>query len=296
MANQPVLYRDRRTGCIHEEPVLADRTLRFLYGSAIGRAFVGTVLKRKWVSKAYGWWQNRPGSRRRIPRFAAHLGMDLAEAERPLSEYVSLNDFFTRRLRPECRPVDPDPKTLVSPADGRVTVVLNLDVAVPLRIKQSRVSLADLLNDGELAQSYDGGTAVVVRLAPADYHRFHFPDDGTATPSREVSGHLHSVHAIALAGDTPCFLNQRMISFLDSSVFGRIALIEVGAMLVGGIRQTYTPGVVRRGTEKGYFFFGASTVVMLLARERVRMDEDLLWDGASGMETLVQMGTRIGVR
>lgn len=295
MTAESIQYRDRSTGKVLVEPVFAEGALRFLYGNALGRACVWLVLKRRFVSRFYGWLQSRSASRRKIPSFVERLGIDAAEADRPLVEYRSLNDFFTRRLRPECRPIDHDPRVLVSPADGRTLVILGLDIQVPLCVKNSRISIAGLLADEQAARSYAGGTAVIFRLAPADYHRFHFPDSGTATSSRDVGSGLHSVHTIALLGGAPSFLNQRMISFLDSARFGRMAIIEIGAMLVGGIKQTYVPGLVVRGSEKGYFYFGASTVILLLESGRVRIDDDLVQDSAAGLESLVRMGSRIGV-
>ena len=296
MSDEAIRYRDRPSGEVVAEPVVAEGALRFLYGNPLGRALVWLLLKRPIVSRWYGWLQSRPRSRRKIPAFVARLGVDAREADRPLADYQSLNDFFTRRLRPECRPINTDPNALVSPVDGRTLILPNLDPSAPLRIKNSQVRLAALLQCDKAAAPYAGGTAIVFRLAPADYHRFHFPDSGSASPSREVGHGLHSVHTIALLGGAPCFLNQRMISYLDSPTLGRLAIIEVGAMLVGGIRQTYTPGPVIRGSEKGFFCFGASTVIILIEPNRVRMDDDLLRDSAAGLETLVKVGSRIGTR
>jgi len=296
MSTEVIRYRNRRTGNVETESVFAESALRFLYGNPLGRAVVWLILKRTIISHLYGWLQSSPRSRRKIPGFVARLGIDATEADRPLVDYQDLNDFFTRRLRPECRPIDTNPDILVSPADGRTLVLPGIRPDVPLRIKNSQVTLSALLQDERAAARYAGGTALVFRLAPADYHRFHFPDSGVASPSREVGHGLHSVHTIALLGGAPCFRNQRMISFLDSRIFGRIAVVEVGAMLVGGIRQTYSPGTVERGQEQGYFCFGASTVILVIEMGRLNVDEDLLRDSASGLETLVHMGTRIGTR
>ena len=84
-----------------------------------------------------------------------------------------------------------------------------------------------------------------------------------------------------------------MISFLDTSNFGRIALIEVGAMLVGRITQTFNPGPVRRGQEKGFFSFGGSTMIMLLEPGKVIFADDLLEASTLGIETLVTFGSRL---
>jgi phosphatidylserine decarboxylase len=87
-----------------------------------------------------------------------------------------------------------------------------------------------------------------------------------------------------------------MVSFLDSSGFGRVAMVDVGALCVGTIVQTYQPGPVARGAEKGYFRFGGSTVILLFQPGAVTLDADLIAHSRAGLETLVQMGSRIGRR
>jgi phosphatidylserine decarboxylase len=243
----------------------------------------------------YGRLQRTRRSRRRIAGFVASLGIDLAEAERPLDAYGSLDDFFTRRLRAGARPIDPDPAHLLSPADARTLVVPRLDGAC-LRVKGTQIDLDELLRDAALARRYAGGAALIARLAPADYHRFHFPDDGVASPARAIGGRLHSVHPIALAAGAPSLANKRTVTLLDSRGFGPLALVEVGALCVGTIVQTYRPGTVRRGDEKGIFRFGGSTVVLLAEPGRLGFDDDLVECSREGMETLVRVGTRVARR
>src|SRR5262249_23031056 len=145
-----------------------------------------------------------------------------------------------------------------------------------LPVKGAGVPLEDLVLDRVLAARYAGGSAAVLRLAPADYHRFHFPDAGRAGPTREIPGPLDSVHPIALESGAPSFLNKRTVSELESEGFGRLLLVEVGALCVGTIVQTYAPGPVARGAEKGYFRFGGSTVVLVAERDALSFDEDLV--------------------
>jgi phosphatidylserine decarboxylase len=238
-------------------------------------------------------------SRGAVAAFAAAAGVDAGEADRPLEAYVSVDDFFTRRLRPGARPIDRDPRHLVCPGDGRLLVAPRLG-AGPLPIKGTHVDVVALLGDVALARRYVGGCAYVLRLAVADYHRFHFPDGGVASRSRAIAGRLHSVHPIALDAGAPAFANQRAVSVLDSDHFGRVALVEVGALTVGTIVQTYRPGRVERGAEKGTFRMGGSTIVMLLEPGAVAVDEDLVaassLDAPAPIETRVRMGTRIGSR
>ncbi|MCO5165359.1 MAG: phosphatidylserine decarboxylase [Planctomycetes bacterium] len=291
-----VVIRDRRSGASFPEKVFSEAELRYLYGPPAGRLLERVLVSAAPVSVLYGLLQRAPWSRRRVRGFVERLGIDASEAERPLDDYPTLDAFFTRRLRPGVRPVDPTPSHLVSPADGRVLVYPEVAPGAGLAVKGSRVALAHLVGDAALARRYAGGAAAVVRLAPADYHRFHFPLDGQATPWRGVGRRLHSVHPIALAAAAPSLRNKRAISALVAPEWGAVLIVEVGAMLVGTIVQTYRPGPVARGQEKGYFRFGGSTVVLLLEPGRVRWDDDLVASSRDGVETLVTMGSRIGAR
>ncbi len=102
------------------------------------------------------------------------------------------------------------------------------------------------------------------------------------------------MHPIALAAGAPAFRNKRTVAFLSTERFGEIALVEIGALLVGTIVQTYRPGPVARGAEKGYFRFGGSTVVVLVEPGHLVPDPDLVEWSARGIKTLVKMGAGIG--
>lgn len=245
------------------------------------------------LSNLCGALNRLSSSKTKIPGFVQTLGIDADEAELPLGDYRTLDEFFCRRLKPEARPIEQSPLRFLAPADGRTMVFPSIGNR-EFVVKGCRVNLAELFGDVTEAEGYINGTAIVVRLAPCDYHRFHFPDSGSATNARLVGGRLHSVHPIALENKARSFSNKRTISFLESEGFGRVALIEVGAFAVGTIVQTYQPGPVSRGQEKGYFRFGGSTVVVLLPADRVILDEDLLSASERGLETFVKMGTSIG--
>ena len=163
-----------------------------------------------------------------------------------------------------------------------------------LAVKRSSVALHEFLRDSDLAEEYSGGTALIIRLRPVDYHRFHFPDAGIASPSRKLGSQLHSVHPIALATGAPTFHNKRRLTAIDSRMFGRILMVEVGALAVGRMVQTFRPGPVARGQEKGFFRVGGSAIVLLLQPGRIRIDDDLVETSAAGIETFVKCGTRIG--
>jgi len=289
---EPIRFLDRETGVVREETIYGRVALEFAYRTGLGRVAM-RLLPHGALSRLYGALNRLPTSKTRIPGFIESLGIDASEATLPVDDYRSLDEFFCRRLKPGARPIDESPVRFLAPADGR-TMVFPCIGDREFVIKGCRVCLSDLLRDPGEAERYRDGTAIVVRLAPCDYHRFHFPDSGHATKARLVSGRLHSVHPIALQSKAPSFSNKRSITLLESKNFGRVALIEVGAFAVGTIVQTYQPGPVRRGQEKGHFSFGGSTVVVLVPAKRLTFDEDLISAGESGLETFVKMGTSIG--
>jgi phosphatidylserine decarboxylase len=289
---QPTRFRDRESGEIREERVFGGGSLHWLYGSRAGRALTDRVLVRPAVNAVYGLWQRGPWTRKNIAEFVDALGIDPAEAELELDAYPSLGAFFARRLRPGARPIDTTAEHLIAPCDGRLLAFRGgADDVFP--IKGQRVSLLELVGDARRAEAYRGGDVLVYRLAPADYHRFHFPEAGGASEPIAVGKLLHSVHPIALAGGAPSFSNRRMVTTLTTERFGELLLIEIGALLVGRIVQTYRPGPVARGEEKGTFEFGGSTVVVVAKAGAIAIDDDLVDTTREGLETFVKMGTRV---
>jgi phosphatidylserine decarboxylase len=288
----PTRFRDRESGEIREERVFGGGSLHWLYGTRPGRALTDRVLVRPALNAAYGLWQRGPWTRRKIRTFVDTLGIDPTEAELPLDAYTSLAAFFARRLRPGTRPIDPTPEHLIAPCDGRLLAFRGGADAI-LPIKGQRVSLLALSGDARRAEAFRGGDALVYRLAPADYHRFHFPESGVASEPLSAGKLLHSVHPIALAGGAPSFSNRRTITTLTTARFGDLLLIEIGALLVGRIVQTYRPGRVTRGEEKGTFEFGGSTVVVVAKAGAIAIDDDLVDATREGLETFVKMGTRV---
>jgi len=294
---ESIRYLDRESGEWHEERVFGERELSLFYGSRLGRALTARVLTWPPLSHVYGLFKRLPGSKAGVAEFVSRLGIDASEAELPLEDYPSLDAFFARRLRPGVRPLDPDQAAFLSPCDARTLVFPSWSADRSLRVKNCSVSLPELLGgDPALAQRFAGGGVLISRLAPADYHRFHFPASGWSSQANEIAGRLHSVHPIALEAGAPSLLNKRSLTLVESCEFGSLAVIEVGALVVGTILQTYAPGWVQRGSEKGTFRFGGSTVVVLTMPGRVRWDQDLLDASASGHETLVRVRTRVGYR
>ena len=290
---EPIRYVNRQTGELKTEKVPGEKWLVWLYNNPMGEATLATLVKRKFVSSLYGRMMDKPSSAEKIQPFVKEYGIDLSIAEK--QEFSSFNDFFTRKLKKSARPVDQDSSVVVSPADGRLMAWDNLS-NTDFLIKGHRFDVSSFLQDSLLAVRYKSGGLVVVRLAPNDYHRFHFPVSGKISPVHKIHGDYYSVNPIALREMADILLmNKREYTIIETARFGDIVMAEVGATMVGSILQTYEDDTAIKGEEKGYFKFGGSTVVLLFEPDKVVIDEDLLINTGKNLETYVITGERIGV-
>lgn len=292
-----VRYYDRYAHSIVEEAIYGDRWLRWTYGSPLGRAASWMALRRVWFSVLVGVWMNTPFSARRIPAFIRSYGIDMTQFVTPKKGWHNFNEFFTRPLTPGARTTDPDPCRVILPADGRHLAYPDGSDLSHLVVKGRPFTLAELLGDEALAQRFKGGSLLISRLCPTDYHRFHFPVAGTPGRTRRLPGPLDSVSPVALkAGARSLCANKRELTLLDSPQAGLMALVDVGAACVGRIVQTFTHGQpVGKGAEKGFFLFGGSTVITLFEPNRIEFDADLLEHSAQGIETYARMGDSMGL-
>jgi phosphatidylserine decarboxylase len=288
-------YRDRETGARLRERVYAAEQLEFLYGHPIGRLLLKHVLTRRAFTWLYGFPKRSRWSRNQIRGFIDTLDVDTTQLEKPVAAYDSLDEFFSRRLKPGARPVDLNPDHLLSPCDGRAFAWQCLG-GRELVIKHTRTTIAALIGDPAIASAFSDPAVLLVRIAAADYHRCHFPADGIAFPPRAVGERLHSVHPIALEQGAPSFANYRMVTRIDSDEFGPLLIIEVGSLTVGSIVQTFTPSRVARGEEKSYFRFGGSALLMLAQSSRIAFDDDLIRSTVEGIESKVRVGMRVAVK
>ena len=285
---QPIEYIDRATGEKVAESVMGDKALRFAYETLLGRTLWPVLFGSKFASAIMGSRYDSPRSRKDISKLASIPGCQADEAEKPLSEYSSFNEFFTRRLKPGSRTAGDG---VVSPADGRLMLYLAADAESPFPLKGATRSLRTVFDGNAPNGLYD---IAVVRLAPVDYHRFHFPCDcRTPEPVRVVPGKYHSVNPIALLRYPDVYAdNERQIVACDAE-FGRFWLVDVGAFGVGTIVQTYSGGTHATGDEKGYFKFGGSTVILVARAGALTFDADIVRNSAAGLETRVRCGERI---
>ena len=288
----PIQYYERETGQLKTEKVAGEKWLVWLYYNPIGEATLWTLAKRKLVSSVYGKMMDRTSSGKRIHAFIEDFDIDMSVVRE--QEFKNFNDFFTRKLKDNARPVDTSLNIVISPADGKILAYADISNS-DFIIKGFRFDVSSFLDDSVLAQKYLEGTLIIIRLAPVDYHRFHFPVSGNLTPGKKIEGDYYSVNPFALRKKAEIFfLNKREYSIISNPLFGDVIMAEVGATMVGGIVQTYMGNSAKKGDEKGYFKFGGSTVVLLFEKSKINIDKDILINTANGYETAVKMGERIG--
>ncbi len=288
----PNRYRQRSSGDIKTEKVMGEKWLQWLYSNPVGEATMFTLVKRRFVSSLYGHMMDAPASVKKIKPFVKefNINMDIAQSK----EFTSFNDFFTRKLKKSARPIDTGLNVVVSPADGKILAYADIN-NTDFIIKNSRFNVASFLSDTNIAKRYTDGSLIVIRLAPYDYHRFHFPVTGKISQLTKIDGDLYSVNPIALRHMVEIFFqNKREYVSIATQNFGEIIMAEIGATMVGSIIQTYKGNEATKGEEKGYFKFGGSTVVLIFEKGKVIIDDDLLANTSAELETEIKMGERIG--
>jgi phosphatidylserine decarboxylase len=255
-----------------------------------------------------------------ISRFVSGFRPNMTEAAQPDPlAYGSFNEFFTRSLRGDARPVDPNPAALISPVDGTVSQIGPLDGSRILQAKGHDYTVESLLARPEWVDRFRGGTFATLYLAPYNYHRIHMPLAGALRAAWFVPGKLFSVNATTAAAVPELFArNERVVCVFEHT--GNVhpgspgaepqlfAMILVGALFVGSISTVWhgdiTPFSPRRakalpldgsraplslekGDEMGRFNMG-STVILLLAPGMAR------WLPSFGPGAVVRYGEALG--
>lgn len=236
----------------------------FLYTTCIGRLLLKQIT-RPGVSKAAGTFLSHSASRFLIRPFIHHYNLDLSDY--PDMSYSSFNDFFTRPIRPERRPIDEHPTSLISPCDGLMSVI-PIDENTAFSIKGSLYTVNELLQNPSLARQYHGGFCIILRLTVSHFHRYCYLDDGCKEENHFIPGILHTVQPIAHMYHKVFKTNSREYTVLHTQHWGDIVQMEVGATLVGRISNDHGTHSFKRGEEKGHFEYGGSTIVLLIEKDR----------------------------
>ena len=290
-----IKFIDRKSGEIKFEKPPGEGLLKFLYNNPFGKLAILPLAKRKFISAFYGRNMNTSSSVNKIESFVKDLGIDMSESVKSIKEFTSFNDFFYRKLKPEARPIEED---FVSVGDGRLLAFKDISQVNSFFVKGREFTLSEFLNDKKLAKKYANASMFILRLAPNDYHRFHFPYDGVPTETTTIKGSYFSVSPYALVSNfTKVFCeNKREFCELKTKEKGDVLLAPVGATMVGTIVETYKSNMtLRKGDEMGYFAFGGSTVVILVDKDKIKIDADILKNTQDKIETFVKMGEKIGV-
>lgn len=268
-----------------------DKLLSFLYTNILGRMLLKPLIQPQ-VSKLAGRYLSSAHSKWLISKFIERneINMDIYEE----CDYSSFNDFFTRKIKPDCRPVPEDLDVLISPCDCLATVY-PIQENTTFSIKNTEYTLRSLLRSPRLAKRFRGGYAYVLRLTVEDYHRYLYSVSGKQSKNYHIDGTFHTVNPIA-NDYLPIYKeNTREYTVIRSKEFGDVLQMEVGALLVGKISNHKQSTVVTRGEEKGFFEYGGSTIVVLTQKGRVTPRSDLLTNSKNGYETKVLQAHPLGI-
>lgn len=271
-------------------PNAQDKILQWLYCSRAGQLILPFVIKPT-ITRIGGALLNSRLSRLAIPGFIRSNNIDMSQFEN--RKFVSYNDFFTRKIKPEARPLCPDLNALVSPCDSLLSAYPLSDDA-RFRIKGTEYTLRQLIRDESIAKTYCGGTLLLFRLTVSDYHRYCYAASGYKSADTLIPGVFHTVNPLAAAVCPLYKENTRVCSVLISEEFGEILMMEVGALMVGKIaNDKKDAGFVERGQEKGRFEFGGSTIILCLRKNTAAIDPLFFENTENEVETPVRYGQKI---
>ncbi len=269
------------------------------YENNIGYFITDLFFTRPWFSRLLGGLEDSHFSARKIAPFVAQYGIDMNDYEP--SQYQSFNQFFIRKFKAGKRNFKPEANVFCAGAEARYYGFENFNAGSKVQVKGIDVTPTELVGNAALGAEFNEGTILIARLCPTDYHRFHFPVSGKLIHQSTVHGQLHSVNPTALRKKPDVFLkNERHVSIIENPVFGKIAMIEVGAIGVGKIIQSCqfpdssSSLLFEKGSEKGYFLFGGSTVIWLLQKGKISLSSDLRENSIRGLETWIPLGDSLG--
>jgi phosphatidylserine decarboxylase len=226
-------------------------------------------------------------SRMMIPSFSKVYKIDQAEMEKPIDEYATLHEFFTRKLKKGSRIIYQDPVSVVSPVDATIEEMGMVSSDYTFTVKGKSYTISEMLGDDEKVKKYLNGTYIIFYLSPSNYHRIHSPVSGKVTEQWALGTKSYPLNKYGLKyGKKPFSKNYRMITEIDYNNTS-IAIVKVGAMFINSIERLDTGDELEKGTEIAYFSFGSSIV--------------LLFEGGSFAPAIsksipcqIKMGERIG--
>ena len=284
-----MIYYSRERNSKETIKTESSKTLSFLYENVLGRCFIKLMTSR-FISRMIGCYMNSKISKYKIKKFIDKNNINTFEYE--YKNYKSYNDFFTRKVIPYKRPISARKDYLISPCDSKVTAYkINEDLT--LKIKDAYYSI-DTLVDNNIMNEYIDGYALVFRLSTDNYHRYCYIDSGSKGKNYHIDGVFHTVQPISLKNYNFYKMNTREYTILNTNNFGKVIQVEVGALGVGRIVNNHETYIYKKGEEKGYFEFGGSTIVLLIKKNTITLDDDIEDNSKEGIETIVKYGEKIG--
>lgn len=268
------------------------KSLKFLYNTFLGRCIL-KVLTLRFISKFCGFFLDRKISKCLIKGFIKNNNINVDDYY--LDNINSFNDFFTRKIKESLRTIDMGSDSFISPCDGFLSAY-HINEGLVLPVKHSHYTIESLLQDKELVEKYNDGICLVFRLGVNNYHRYAYLDSGFKKENVFIKGKLHTVRPIALDVYPVFAQNAREYTILNTDNFGDVIQIEVGALLVGKIKNYHQSYTYKKGEEKGLFLYGGSTIIVLLEKDKVVIDNKYFDNTSKGIETEVFLGQKIGIK
>lgn len=263
------------------------KLVRFLYNTSLGRMFL-KLLTNKTFANIGASFMKSSLSKGLADKKVKKYNIDMRKYEKP--EYKSYNEFFVRKQNQ--MKFDSNKTSFISPCDSKL-MIFKLDEDRKFDIKGSIYSASEIINDASINE-YKDGYALIFRLDVNDYHHYIYVDDGKRSEYQFIKGILHTVQPIAYDKVKVFHRNSREWCVLHTDNFGDIIQVEVGALLVGKIRNDKNITKFKKGDEKGFFEFGGSTIILFVKEDEVLFDEDILTNSSEGKETIVHCGEKIG--
>lgn len=279
-----MIVYNRKTKKLEQETEYGDAAVKFLYDTICGRCLLKCIVARPFFSKIRALYQKSPRSRKDIMPFIRKYRIDMTEYT---GQYNCFQDFFTRKRKiiPSCRGDE-----LPAIADSKL-LVYRIDKDLRLDIKHSSYSIREIVKKDLDLEPFENGFCLIFRLSVSDYHRYHFIDNGKYIQRYSIPGLLHTVRPVS-SRYRVYSRNHREVSLLETEQLGSVIQIEIGALLVGCIRNHDTEKFLRL-EEKGYFEYGGSTILLFL-QDRIKIDPDIMRNSRNKIETKVKTGERIG--
>lgn len=267
--------------------------LSFLYNTKFGRIILKFIVFNSVTSKFVGKFMDSFLSKIIIKPFIRKCKICIEDYE--TVNYKNFNDFFIRKIKSEKRKIIIDKNAFISPCDSKLACY-KINKELTFNVKKSTYNVSSIMHNDKLSRKFDGGMVMVFRLSPDDYHRYCFIDDGKIINNYKIKGYFHTVNPVVYDKYKVFKENARECTYLSTKNFGNVMQIEVGALLVGKIKNIKTSGSFYKGEEKGYFMYGGSTIILIIEKDKVVIDEEIIKNSLNGYETYVKYGEKIGIK